>query len=461
VDGGPFEARRVVFRGQSVEALSLRRSARAQLNEVVTDGAIVAQGAGVHLDAVGLILRGDPTAPGQTEWTGLSVIEGATAELRQAFFDRVHGIAVQMGAGSALRLEDSLIRGSGAESTDTAFVTGVNSILDSRLVLSRVRIDELPWYGLVSHGELDATDVLIQNIGADGLRVGAATGRTAILRASRIAIRNSRAFGLLANTTDLLVSDLSIDGVLPSLHEVRGFLGAALVVEGVSTGTVARARIKRTADAIKVQDTSSVALSDVHIIGSPRHPTDTAESARGGVHVRNDAVVTVHRALIEQTESAMRAAQHGTVNASHVRVLASSMYAAECGSDGSLILDTLEVADAEGLGIDVRDRCQFVATDIAISGLLATESACGIRLCDGTAVSSRGMSTAHLSRFSLSDNRNAGIEVGPGDPIVQLQDGRVLGNEIGLMLLDGASDLPALFVRTVYSGNQFDVFDGR
>jgi hypothetical protein len=390
---------------------------------------------GSTLSVTDVVIRDGSRNGGATSAAAIYVLAGATVTGTRVLIERTApGIDA---TGGSLRLDYAIVRDTHA-AQDQPDGVGVTLTDAASATLTHAKIERTPGIGLslASGAKASLVDALIQDThhspnGASGVGIAVNPLSTAVLQ--RVAVQRfaTGATLLAGGTAD--VEDLTIDGTGADLNggvygfEVYGGAGVArrisvdrlpagfgLVVTMTGTATVTDFRIDSSASGVLAQ-AAHLLLERVSILGSKGEGV-TADS--GGSWLD----------LTDITASGSEG---------HALVINSALH---------FRLERAMLEDNGGAGIFMINS-PFAAFDVvsrSTRALASNEPGSGLRMT--------GTTTGAVTRLLFESNAAFGIELLKGAQ-VDLHQGRIRNNRVGVLVTNADFDLRRLLDAVVFEGN--------
>jgi hypothetical protein len=433
------------------------------------------QSTGAHVDGEGTFTD---VAWRNVNGTALSA-SNATVTVSRASLRDVDGDAIHH-EGGALHLTDVQLLD--IRFTDDERGRGIDAV-DTTSVLERVTIRRSAGYGARFEGGVaTVTDLIVDTTTGDrAAETGTALGTiSSSVTLTRAAFTNVRHAGAFLRGGSVRIEDLSIDGVA---EDGNGGNGRGVHVERGAIVTVRRAKIERAHyRAVSVQssgppgayleltdvtvaDTLGSTSNEGHGVGLFVSGTESSASVLRGVFAGS------HRANVEVIGGRVDLDHVRTVDGRpHRRIIRAPNQTSEIdfGGFGLLVQGDGMVVGERFLAEDNRDAAILAInadpnrtasldlTDVILRGTTAIGDAktynmfgAGLAVAPGT--------TTIVRRFSIDDNFGAGVRytgiVGSPAPELDLEDGIVSNNGVGLLVQLPEYDVQRAAVRVQYRDN--------
>lgn len=369
------------------------------------------------------------------------------------------------GAGSHVRLEDSVVRRIGARASDGAGGHGVVVSAGASIDVARVWIRDAAETDLVAAGpasSLTSADVVLEG-STSWPAWGASLSPQSAAELTRTYAHDTTHYGVGSFETDATVTgsttlrDLVVDGVTARPGTTESAFG--LVLGAHSNVVVERADVQRVDGvAISLQDGSHLDAADLHL-------HDMGVDPRGfGVGLNlSGSTATVRRMSIERAQfSGVGISVASTLDASDVSITSTVPDATgafgrglDVGDGSTCTVARARIDDNTEAGIiALGDGARIILTDTVVTR--TRERPCVTTVCAGLGagfgvVAVRGGSI-DMTRFAVTDNAFCGIQVAVGGGM-DLHHGEVRGQPIGANVQESSFDLARLMDDVRFSDN--------
>jgi len=394
------------------------------LDAVVVHGASVlgvVVNAGGHLGALDLVVRDTQAASDGWFGHGLTVHGGARAELSTAVFERNRATGFLVGeVGTEVVATDVSIRDTQARGIDGLAGYGLELLDGARAELLRAAFERNRSMGIFvddADTELVATDLSIRDTQAresdGGLGYGLAVSGGARAEFSRAVLERNRSLGMAIHDAggEIVATDLVVRGT--QARESDGDGGYGLQVSLGARAEVSRSAFERnrTLGLLLVHVGTALIASDLRVADTASRQADG--DFGDGLQLQREATATLVRARIDRNH------RFGVV-AYDVRTVAT-------------LEDTVVEATAEVECFPARCDAAFGTGIGALDGALVT-----------------------ATRLRSSGNVLCGVQLAAGGEI-DLHEGEVSGNLIGVNVQTEGFDLARLQDRVLYVDNERDL----
>jgi hypothetical protein len=405
---------------------------------------------------------------------------GGTASFDRAVLEDIYPAGIVVYERTRLSLNDVLIRriktrlSHHPDLGPTPISSGLGCFDDCVLTARRLRIEDYGVFGWNFGGRarFDLEDVWTADGRADGqidatvgLSVVDASGeltRAGFVRTRGAAISASTMLTRVARLTgrDVTIHDTFSDDI--------GWLGVGIGLEAGAEASIERAHISRSrADGVIVGGGAALTLVDTVITDTqPQSFSEDTSSndGRWGLGMQIAFASTVHLTRVEVSnnrESGIAAFSPGTVLTAEDLVIKKTR-----PNIYGILGRGLNLEDGvrfEGSRIRIEDNYEaaviMLSSYASISDLVidrTRQRLCVVDSCPnsggGFAIVLAGTATATLSRFALRENELGGIQLADNAQL-DLYDGEVSGNAIGVNLQISGYDLQRLANRVLYRNN--------
>ena len=442
---------------------------QATLRDVTFDGAVIVADGIAEFEAVDVA----EVEGGQALGRGAMTVQAGSVRLVRT---RLRSYRVGLRANSSVELSDVVLVGQ---------EQGLSVGASAEVVADRLRIrNGDQGIRVVDNGQLTADQVVIE-AGGMGLTAAGPGARASIrdlvvrdlegqgalrtlqgqLELERVLVHDVSEFGAVVQADDLSV----VDGVI---RDVRGAATGGngwgvRIVGGRFSGT--RVRIEQVGHlGLWAEGRGATGqLRDAVIQDVPVVPMNSA--APGGAYAAEGGILDFERVEIRRviragisTEADLEAA---TVTATDLII--EDIFSRPGGTKGhgiiiddgtQMLVERARIARTRAFGIEVRDGstladlCDVVVTDTATASCDSNDC----RLGNGVGIAVSAGARLDLRQFEVRRNTDVGIRV-DATLGVEVADGVVQGNRIGLWVSDPALDLGGVVDRVRFENNETDL----
>ena len=408
---------------------------------------------------------------------GLGVELGATAEVTRAIFDQNRDVGIFANeAGTALTLADVVVRGTREDGSRGNGGRGFNVVFGAMAELTRVLFEGNREFG-VSAGEpgtvMTLANVVVrstrgrQNDGLGGGGLSVQRGATASV--TQALFDENRAVGVLAIEPDAAVTlaDVVVRGTQG--QEGDGTRGRGLSADSGARADVTRVLFDNNHEACVTGSGASTAVTlvDVAVRGTQGQESDGGLGR--GLDVQFGATADVTRALFDNNRDvAVSASSPSTsvtlvdvvardTEADQIRGLFGRGLAVQRGARGEVTRAFFDNNREVGVFASAPDTALTLA-DVVVQGTRAR--ACAETDCPATPAG-HGIGTYHqaslsMTRFVIARSSLCGAQIAD-DGQMDLADGEVRGQPIGVCLQVGGYDVERLTSGVVFADNEVNL----
>ncbi|MEQ9497185.1 MAG: right-handed parallel beta-helix repeat-containing protein [Deltaproteobacteria bacterium] len=409
---------------------------------------------------------------------------GGEIDLSRTLVRDVHGEGFGLSNG-ALTATDLLVQNVRATSSYDGRAVDVSGV---DLVFDRVRIEEAGAYAVrLSGGTANITDIVVDTTVGDldrtrGIGMRAITSSVTMLRA---AFSRVHRFGVLVEGGEATFEDLEITDVRPDFAEDergQGLYG----VDGADV-TATRVKVERAREAgIRARSTEApgvvMRLTDVTVVDTSTNGDSVVANRGTGLHVDGvETVVTVLRGDFDGNRQANIRVFGGFVELRHVRAANGVPHRMPIGDsaidfggmglyaegDATINVGRFLAEDNRDAAILVRNanetsNVELTLTDAILRRTTVAGDALSLNMFGSGLVVGPG-TTTRVERFWFEDNFSAGVRyaglIGLPAPTLDLDDGLISDNGVGLLVQIPGYDVRRAMVRVVFRDNAATLLD--
>ncbi|MEQ8277644.1 MAG: hypothetical protein RMA76_34710 [Deltaproteobacteria bacterium] len=413
-----------------------------------------------------------------------AVSGGGDVDLSRALVRDVNGEGFGLSNG-ALNATDLLVQNVRATNTNEGRAVDIRGV---DLVFERVRIEEAGAYALrVSGGTAHITDLVVDTTVGDldrarGTGMWAITSSVTMVRA---AFSHVHRFGVLVEGGEATFEDLAITDVRPDFAEDergQGLYG----VDGADI-TATRVKVERAREAgIRARSAGApgvvMRLTDVTVVDTSTNGDAVVANRGTGLHVDGvETVVTVLRGDFDGNRQANIRVFGGFVELRHVRAANGVPHRMPVGDsaidfggmglyaegDATINVGRFLAEDNRDAAILVRNanetsNVELTLTDAILRRTMVAGDALSLNMFGSGLVVGPG-TTTRVERFWVEDNFSAGVRyaglIGLPAPALDLDDGLISDNGVGLLVQIPGYDVRRAMVRVVFRDNAATLLD--
>ncbi len=392
------------------------------------------------------------------------------------------GLGLSNGALKATDLLVQNVRATASYGGRAIDVVGVD------LTLERVRVEEVGAYGLrVSGGTAHITDLVVDTT-VGNLDRSLGTGMWAITSSVtmvRAAFSHVHRFGVLVEGGEATFEDLEITDVRPDFAEDERGQGL-YAVDGADV-TATRVKVERAREAgIRARSSGApgvvIRLTDVTVVDTSTNGDSVVANRGTGLHVDGvETVATVLRGNFDGNRQANIRVFGGVVELRHVRAANGVPHRMPVGEsaidfggmglyaegDATLTVENFLAEDNRDAAILVRNanetsKVELTLTDAILRRTTVAGDALSLNMFGSGLVVGPG-TTTHVERFWFEDNFSAGVRyaglIGLPAPALDLDEGLISDNGVGLLVQIPGYDVRRAMVRVVFRDNAATLLD--
>ncbi|MBW1807562.1 MAG: right-handed parallel beta-helix repeat-containing protein [Deltaproteobacteria bacterium] len=378
----------------------------------------------------------------RTHGLGIQISSGAEVVIRQSLIERNQAAGITVGFGSSqLEASDIIIRDTDSQAGDLHWGSGMDITTGSQVTLSRVLFERNHFAGLYASDQqtsVQCEDVMILDTDSDqatqgeGLGIWVQMGAQLSLTRGRVSRNRTTGIHSIAAGTTLILEDVEISGTLS--QEADGYYGFGLTaIDGAQLSLTRGLLDGNTGTGIQLASNGqNIVLTDVTVRNTQVIDQDGTFGI--GLQVSLGSNVTLTRGLFDTNHhSGILAENSGTsLVLEDLTIQNTEGDSTGSGGDGLWIQQAADVTLTRALfdnnrdvGIMVRSGSNLDAADITVQNTRsqASDGAFG----RGLEVSHQGQLT--LKRGLFDNNRELGVLIGNQGSQADISDLTILNTQ--------------------------------